>query len=504
LKLHQFRLSRAASSLPLYKQLENIVVEAVESGKLASGDRMPPVRELAAQLGVNAVTVSKAYRELARQGFVGGRGRGGTVVLARASAHSSRFVNVQSDTPDIPPAALVSGNRAFQYMLHAAHGAGVISLTKAYASAEAAMSPGLARTVSSFSAAKGGPKCFEYTAAEGGELLRQALATYFTAQGIACTASEVVVTNGAQQALDIVARTSLSPGDTLLMERPTYFGMLDFARSMRVNTVGVAMESDGISIEELGQALSQGRARAVYLMPNFQNPSGITMSAAKRRAVLKLCARYGALVIEDDYAPELRFRGKSLPSLHSLARGTEAQPLVCHVRSFNKSFLPGIRLGALIAPAPLRDGFVASRGLSDLHTSNLVQAFALEFFQRCDLRAAARRLAQHYSTRQAVFIDALREHMPQEVALPRPEGGLNVWLRLPHGLEAGALFYAAMANRVSYLAGDLFYPDQPDHSTLRLSFGLGSVEELVEGARRLGATVKSQLSRLSTGMSPIV
>ncbi len=502
MNLNQFRLSRATSGIPLYQQLERMVIEAVEAGKLSPSDRMPSVRELAAHLGVNAVTVSKAYRELARQGIVGGRGRGGTIVLARPSPAAAPVI--ANELPDVPAAALVSGNRAFQYMLRAAHGAGVISLTKAYASPEAVMSDDLRGTLLEFAAARIGPEMFEYTGAEGSDELRRILAAYFTVQGITCNETEVVVTNGAQQALDIVARASLSPGDTLLMERPTYFGMLDFARSLRVNTVGVAMEPDGISIEDLAQALQRTKSRALYVMPNFQNPSGVTMSLAKRNAVLELCGQHGVLLIEDDYAPELRFRGKPLPSLYALARGTTAQPLVCHVRSFNKSLLPGVRLGALIAPGALREGFVAARGLSDLHTSNLVQAFATEFFLRCDPATVVKRLSQYYAARQSAFFEALRAHMPHEVVLARPDGGLNVWLRLPRGLEAGALFYSAMANRVSYLAGDLFYTDQPDHSTLRLSFGSGSAEELVEGALRLGSTVKEQLSRIGGRVSMVV
>lgn len=504
MELKQFHLEGAGSGLPLYQQLENMVAKAVEAGRLAAGDRMPSVRDLAAHLGVNAVTVSKAYRELARQGIVGGRGRGGTVVLGRQGAASAAAAAAAGDAPEVPPAPFVSGNRAFQYMLRAAHGAGVISLTKAYASAEAVMSAELRGPLLEFAATRCGPQTFDYTGADGDHDLRRALAEYFTEQGIACTDEEVLVTNGAQQALDVVARASLSPGDVLLMERPTYFGMLDLARSLRVGTVGIAMEPDGLSIEELGQALGRTRARALYVMPNFQNPSGITMGLAKRRALLELCGQHGTLVIEDDYAPELRFRGKALPSLYSLARGTAAQPFVCHVRSFNKSLLPGIRLGALLAPAPLREGFIASRGLSDLHSSNLVQAFALEFFRRGDPHAIAKRLAAHYAKRQKALADALRQHLPHEVSLALPEGGLNLWLRLPQGIDTGAMFYAAMANRVSYLAGDLFYPDQPDHSTMRISFGSGSAQELAEGAARLSATLKAQTSRRGGGISMVV
>lgn len=504
LELHQFNLDHTDSGRPLYQRLEDMVVEAVRSAALRPGDRLPSVRALAAHLGVNAVTVSKAFRELARQGIVGGRGRGGTVVLERAAAPSSVVRAAASDIPELPVNPFVSGNRAFQFMLRAAQGAGVISLTKAYASQEAVMTPDLQRTLVEFAAQRCGPQTFEYTGADGDEDLRRVIAEYFTHQGIACTEADVLVTNGAQQALDIVARASLSPGDTLLMERPTYFGMLDLARSLRVNTVGITMEADGLCIEDLAQALARGRARALYVMPNFQNPSGITMSLAKRQAVLELCGHHGTLLIEDDYAPELRFRGKPLPSLHALARGTAAQSLVCHVRSFNKSLLPGIRLGALIAPASLREGFVAARGLGDLHSSNLMQAFALEFFRRANPHTLVKRLAQHYAKRQMVFADALRQQLPQEVPLVLPDGGLNFWLRLPRGVDAAAMFYTAMANRVSYLAGDLFYTDQPDHSTMRISFGSGSAEELVEGATRLSAALKAHLLRGGAGVSMVM
>jgi len=492
----------------IYKQIEAAILEQIASGTLRAGDRLPSVREFATALGINAITVSRAYRELAQRNLISGRGRGGTVVAeARTPANdphmgmaSPRDRALAATTGDRDALrATTAGNRSFQRMASASDEAGVLSLTKAYPSAEILWPDGL-RDLLDATNRRGFDWLLGYSSSGGRDELREAFAGFLGAHGVACSASEIIPTSGTQQGLDTVARSILQDGDVVLTERPTYFGMLDLARSMRVRMQGVALEADGVSLAELEAAIDRYRPRAFYTMPNFHNPTGISMSAEKRARVVALCAAAEVAIIEDDYAPELRFSGTPLPTLWQIAREGQ-QGAVFYLRTLSKTYLPGLRIGCIVAPQSYRGRLLATRGLSDLHQSNLVQALAITYLDSGAWRGAARILIDHYAAKQSVLLDGLARSMPAGTVVHRPEGGLNLWVTLPAGIDAGSMLLYAMANRVTYFAGDVFYPDHANENTLRLSFGAGSDEDLMEATARLGKSIRDNLDFSGPAMS---
>jgi 2-aminoadipate transaminase len=278
----------------------------------------------------------------------------------------------------------------------------------------------------------------------------------------------------------------------VLVERPAYYGVLNSCRAAGVRIYEVPLQSDGMDLDFVRQYLILHRPKLICTNPTFQNPSGISMRLEKRRALLDLCRKHGAIVLEDDHSPELRFSGEPIPSIRSLAGEDD---LVIYARGFGKVFLPGMRVGCLVAPHSLLPKLLATKAQADLHSNGLVQEVAARYLARNDLAHRIARLCRDYSARQRVLYEGLRDGMPAGTEIVLPEGGLSLWLTLPNGADVSELYFRAVRRGVAFVSGDVFYASPSAVRSLRISFGLNKEDELAEGVARLCSVVDDLLGR---------
>ncbi len=302
----------------------------------------------------------------------------------------------------------------------------------------------------------------------------------------------VLITTGSQQALDLVGRVFLDPGDVVLVENPTYLAALTAWRPCGVEFAPLAMDEGGLLIGELDRA-DAPPAKLLYSVPNFQNPTGVTLQAGRRRQLVAWSRATGIPLVEDNPYGELRYEGEALPHLLDLDRegpgiGEEAGQVI-HLGTFSKTLAPGLRVGWVVAPRPVIDKLTLAKQSMDLHTSTLCQHVALELARDGVLERHLPRLRAVCGGRRDVMLRALKEHMPSGVTWNRPEGGMFLFLRLPESINATTLLTAALTHGVAFVPGEDFHATGGGHNTLRLNFTGNSDERIGEGIRRLAATL---------------
>jgi 2-aminoadipate transaminase len=330
-----------------------------------------------------------------------------------------------------------------------------------------------------------GRRTLQYAPTEGDPALRAAIAGRMTDRGLPTAPDELLITTGSQQALALVATALLRPGAVVAIEEPTYLAALQCFRFADARIVPVASDEEGMDPVALAEVLRDSSPALVYLVPTFANPTGRTLSAARRRTIAALAAEHDTWVVEDDPYGELRYRGEPVPPL---ALGAKR---VLYLGSLSKIGAPGLRLGWLRAPAELMPTVVIAKQAADLHTSTVDQAAAAAYLAATDLDAHVVMLCREYLARRDAMIAALPATFPSGTTWTDPDGGMFVWVRLPAGLDATTLLPAALAENVAFVPGAPFYATTPDRATLRLSFTTSPPEEIAEGMTRLGRAVRN-------------
>jgi len=336
-----------------------------------------------------------------------------------------------------------------------------------------------------------GGRALQYAPSEGLALLRQLIADRLQSRfGLAHTADNLLVVSGSQQALDLTGKIFINDGDVVLCESPTYLGAINALRAYRPRFVEVPTDDDGMVPTELERRLTgPDRAKFIYVIPDFQNPSGRRWSVDRRRALAEIAARYEVPVIEDAPYAELSFEGEPLPPVASF----DTEGLVVFLGTFSKILSPGLRLGWIAADREILQRYVLVKQGADLHTSSLTQLLAARFMLERDLDGHISRLREVYRMRRDAMLAALDAHMPPGVRYSRPAGGLFLWLELPSDLDARELLERSLEQNVAFVPGSAFFT-QPGHgNTLRLNFSAMPVDRITEGIRRLGRVVKSVL-----------
>ncbi|MGX1368282.1 2-aminoadipate transaminase [Streptomyces canus] len=326
-------------------------------------------------------------------------------------------------------------------------------------------------------------RALQYSTTEGEPVLREALAQRMSARGPATDADDVLVTTGSQQALSLLATALIEPGDTVLVESPCYLAALQAFRFAGARVVAVPGDDEGPDPVALEELVARERPKLLYTVPTFQNPTGRTMSAARRAAVASVAARCGLWIVEDDPYGELRFEGERVPWI---AAHEEARDRTVLLGSLSKVMAPGLRLGWLRAPGELRRACAVAKQAADLHTPTVNQLAAARYLADRDLDAHVRRVAGVYGERRDAMLAGLAEALPEGSTWTRPEGGMFLWARLPSSYDTTALLPQVVAWDVAYVPGAPFYAGEPDRSTLRLCFVTQTPEEIGEGLRRLG------------------
>lgn len=341
--------------------------------------------------------------------------------------------------------------------------------------------------------AEHGPIALQYGASEGYMPLRELLVRHMARYGIAVTPANVVITSGAQQALDLIGKLFLNAGDRVLTEEPTYLGALQAFSAYQARYLPVPIDDDGLDIEKLERALRSG-PKFLYILPNFQNPGGVTLALDRRVRLIELANRYGVPIVEDDPYGQLRYEGEHLPSLVKLdaelhGNGKAGKPFrggVIYLGTLSKTLAPGLRVGWVVAPEEVVAKLVQMKQGSDLHTSTFAQAVAYETARGGFLDQHVRRLRGVYRERRDAMLGALARHCPPGVRWTHPHGGLFLWLTLPAGMDADAVLKKALAAKVAFVPGRAFHPAGDGANTMRLNFSYSQPTLIEEGIRRLG------------------
>jgi DNA-binding transcriptional MocR family regulator len=332
----------------------------------------------------------------------------------------------------------------------------------------------------------------QYGATEGYGPLREQLAAFMRSKGVAdVSAQQLIVTTGSQQALDLLGKTLINPGDKVIVEGPTFLATIQCFRLYGANLISAPIDGDGVQTQALEQLIIEHRPKFIYLIPTFGNPSGALLSAARRRRVLELAVQYQVLVVEDDPYGDLYFGAAppppSLLALSPSVPGSREQ--LVHCGSLSKVLSPGLRLGWLVAPAALLANATMCKQFSDAHTSTFAQATAAHYLQAGRLPATLARVRQVYAERAQAMGDALRHELGAAISFVPPQGGLFIWARLTGAggkVADGAEFARrAIAQGVAFVPGAPFYCAHPDRATLRLSFATASIDQIALGVGRL-------------------
>ena len=337
----------------------------------------------------------------------------------------------------------------------------------------------------------------QYGPTEGDARLRDELVRWMAKDGIRVTRDQVLITIGSQQGLDIVGRVFLDPGDVVIVERPSYIAALQVFRMYRVEMIGVAQDDDGMRMDLLEETLAGlveagKRPKIIYVVPDFQNPSGVTMSEPRRRRLLALAREYRTLIVEDNPYRELRFEGESPPPVAAL----DEDGRVIYLSTFSKTLCPGMRIAWVAARDEFIQQFVTAKQGMDLCCPAFTQAIAAEFCASGAIYARVPMIAALYRRKRDVMLGALEREMPPGVSWTHPHGGLFLWVRLPEGMDTEHLLRPAIEEEgVAYVVGSGFHADGGGKNTMRLNFSFPSEKEIEEGIRRLANLVKKRIPK---------
>ena len=337
--------------------------------------------------------------------------------------------------------------------------------------------------------------CLQYGPTEGLPALREQLARMLAARGTAVSPDALMVTAGSQQGFDLLVRTLLRAGDTAVVERPTYTGPLRILTVAGVRTTTVGVDERGLDVDELEAMLrdaSRPRPRLLYAIPTFANPSGATMPLERRLKLLALAVEHRFVVVEDDPYGQLRFEGEPVPQLAALTgRVPGSADWLVHLGSVSKVIAPGLRVGYLVAPDAIRRACVSAKQLDDLSNPGFTQATVARYLADGRLDAHLPVILAGYRERAHAMRDAIARHLDGRVDVNVPQGGMFTWARLRDGLAARDLLARAIAQKVTFVPGDIYYAERSDPSAFRLSFSTPTPERIGEGIARLGRAIAS-------------
>ena len=462
------------SEKPIYRQLFEYFTRKIESDELRIGDRLPATRELAGKLGLNRTTVSAAYELLEGEGWITGEvGRGSFVrprsrsesvfqpldwnalfvkkpVTIRNPVHAGSLINFSNSRPAEQLFPLEEFRAAAQSVLQSTELPSILQLG----------SPG------------------------GYEPLRQFLLESAQKEGVLKPGDDLMITNGCQQALDLIRQVLICPGDAVALEDPVYPGLRNVFQCAEAELFALPVGFSGLDVT----AVRKMQPKLVVVTPCFQNPTGTTMSLAVRESLL---AMSHSVIVENDLYSSLRYSGTAIPTLKQL----DQQGSVILIRSFSKVAFPGLRVGWVVAPKPVIQRLVEAKALADLHTDHFSQAVLLEFVRTGRLETHLGHMLQAGAGRLSAMLTACEHWLPAGSRFTRPEGGMNIWLELPDPLDTSDLLARAQTASVAYWPGKYFSVAQNHSRSLRLSFAGVPEAEIEQGVRVLGSLFEEELER---------
>ncbi len=339
-----------------------------------------------------------------------------------------------------------------------------------------------------------GAAILQYGATEGYKpYIKACLDALLKNKGLSGTSANLLALTGSMQGIDLICRTFLDPGDTILVEAPTFLGALQTFNLYQTNIIPVAMDNDGLIMSELEEAIIKHRPKLLYCIPTFQNPTGRTLTLERRKTVAELAAKYDVVVIEDDPYCELRYSGTPLPTIKSF----DTTGNVVLLNSFSKTLSPGMRVGYAFGREDIIRKMTICKQSADTHTSNITQAIAAEFLTNNALAPHLESVIPMYSKKLNAMLNAMDKYFPTECTYTKPEGGLFVWGELPYGIRTLDLFKTAVEEyKVAFIPGEHFYPSpELGYNTFRLNFSSESIERIENGIMLLGELFKEAINK---------
>lgn len=466
---------------PIYRQLIRHIRSQIESGTLSAGTRLPASRDLAQQLNISRISVVNAYAELRAEGFLSAHAGRGTFIAgetngsAPASNGNGQSATSTSEVPTTP-------DRSIREMMRMARKPGIISFAQGAPPADFFPIQHLRDAINTV-LDRDGAKAMGYEIAEGYAPLRAAVRDYVSALGIRCSPDQILITGGTQQACDLVVQSLLSEGEVIVTENPTYLGMIDIARTRRVQLHGVDSDQDGIRLDMLENYLMDNRPRLIYVMPTFQNPSGSVMPLHRRRQLLNLANDYQVPVLEDGVYHELRFEGEAVPPLKAL----DENGIVIHASGFTKMMLPGLRIGYIISDNRHYERLVRVKQAADISTPSLNQRAMHMLLERGMMAQQLERNNRELKRRRDVALAAASKFLPPGSRWNVPQGGMYLWVQLPkNGPTAAEIYITSIHMGAAYAIGTVFFTNGCGNHRMRLNFGAQKPADIEDGLRRIG------------------
>ena len=471
-----FQLDRT-NPVALYQQISEHLKARIGDGRLPAGARLPTVRQLASDLGVTRLTIQNAYSELQTAGWIESTVGRGTYVSHDVNGHSFGRGMVAL-TPD----------GVINDILQVNHIVGLRSM--ASASPDARLFPAEEFWATLAELQSDAVAMVSYSSSQGDPQLRVAISEDLAERGIDVTPDEVLVVAGVTQGLALISRTLAQVGDTILVEQPTYLGLLHTLKLHGVHAVGVSMDEQGPNLSEMEQAILQHRPRFFYTVPTFQNPTGLCMSLDRRLAVLELCANYGVMVVEDDIYGRLAYDAPSPPPLYSL----DTRGQVIYVGSYSKVLMPGLRLGFVVAPQRWADRLLSLRRATDLCSPTLLQRTLAHFLHNGGLKRHLRRVLPIYRERRNTLVTSLQRNLPPSIQWHQPQGGFCAWLTMPSYHPFSDLEQALLRQGWAVTPGEVFLADASAQKSVRICYGTLTPDAINDGVNAVSLAIRERLS----------
>ena len=473
---HAFSIAlKRESEEPIYRQLIQQIRGQIDGGDLPAGTRLPASRTLARQLGISRISVVNAYSELRAAGYLSAHAGRGTFVAREREA-------VESAQPQRPAPGTRQRAASIRQMMRLARKPGVIDFSGGTPPSEFFPVRYLQDAINHV-LDRDGADALAYEVPEGYLPLRIAVRDYVRAIGIQCRVEHVLITGGAQQAIDLVLQSLMSDGETLVTADPTYLGIIDIAQARRVHIHGVPIDEHGIRIDALENALLDLRPRLIYVMPSYQNPTGHLLPLHRRRQLVRLATQHRIPVLEDEVYREFRFDGDELPPLKAL----DESGVVIHTNAFTKVLLPGLRIGYLVADGPYYERLARVKQAADISTPGLNQRTIHLLLERGILAKQLERNRLELRRRRVAALAAAQRFLPPGSHWHAPGGGLYLWVELPaQGPSAAETFIAGIQRDVAFAIGSLFYISDGGSHAMRLNFGIHKPEIIEQGFKRIG------------------
>lgn len=485
-----------ANGTPLYRQISQRLREAILSGELLEGTRLPPERLLAQDLGVNRTTVMHAYNDLSDEGLIEGHVGSGTVVkrgyfrleddysdqstpswLLGLSANGDALLGSDIQTLN----EISSMEELKQEMISLAQGTPPADMLPVE----------LIRLMIENGLSQDRQSALGYCPVEGLQSLRRSLAQRMRKRGVIVDIQNILILSGSTQGLGLIGRFLLTAGDEVVVEVPTYLGAIQTFRALGAHIIGIPTDNEGMRVDMLEAILARRQPRFIYIMPTFQNPTGSLMTPERRRRLLLLAKRYQIPIIEDDPYGELYFGDQAPMPL----KAQDTNGNVLYLGTFSKILAPGLRVAWLAAPELVIERLGLYKQTFDLNTNALGQWTIAEMIRCGMLDEHLARVRLCYAQKLRLMLEAIEMYWPADVRVSLPGGGMYLWCRLPGNMRARTLLHEAAYERVTFVCGELFHVDGGGHYSIRLSFASPEDKHITEGIRRIGVAIKRLIAR---------